>query len=353
MTASLAMPHGIQRSAVRSSMAQETAQTEQRPSRGARWRLVASITLLVLACLLAMTAVVTLWARGLVLNTDRFVDATTSLIEKPAIQEALANRITQRLMERTDPEAAIKQALPDRAGFLAGTLAGTLERFIHDVALNVVSSDAFRNTWEALMRAVHPQVVALLRGEPVAGVTAEDGTITIDLGPVMARVAERLEARGVNLFGGVQQDADQPKLVLFESDELASAQNVVKWLDRAAWFLPIAALAFAAGSVLLARTVMTGLLRVGIGFAVSMLVLLLLSGIARNRYLASLDENVSRGAASELFDAVVSSLQVISVLLILAGILVAVVAGVAAVVGPRIRAPKAPSSAEQGAGGAV
>jgi hypothetical protein len=68
---------------------------EGRPRRR-RWRTVVAVLLIVLGCVLAPLAGVAVWARNQVTNTDRYVATVAPLASDPAIQNAVADKITAR-----------------------------------------------------------------------------------------------------------------------------------------------------------------------------------------------------------------------------------------------------------------
>jgi hypothetical protein len=84
--------------------------------RGWLRRTVAAL-LVALACVVLVAAVIGIWARRNFLDTGRFVDRAGPQIEEPAVQQALAARLTEQLMVLVDPEALFQEALPERARY--------------------------------------------------------------------------------------------------------------------------------------------------------------------------------------------------------------------------------------------
>jgi hypothetical protein len=294
-----------------------------RPS-GARWRTVASIAVLALACLLAMVTVVAIWVEAVLFDTSHFVAATNSLIQDPAIQESIANRTTDALFSAIDPEGRIRDALPDRAGFLASTLSNNLHSFVHDRILELVRSPSFANTWENIITTAHQTTVALLRGQQVRNLSAQNGIVTLDLRPVTAGALQALDKRGVTIFDGLQVSGDQTQLVLIQSSAIADVQGLVATLDKVAPWLPVLTVIGLAASVLIARTLFAGFLRAGIGIAVSMLALLLIVSGVRGEYLNAIS-GVSTQAAATFFDALAMPMQMLAAIILGIGIIVSVV----------------------------
>jgi hypothetical protein len=302
-----------------SNLASATA----KPS-GGRWRTVASVAVLALGCLLAMVTVAAIWVQAVLLDTNHFVAATNALIKDPAVQESIANRTTAALFAATNPESRIRDALPDRAGFLASTLSDNLQRFVHDRILELVSSPNFADTWDKIITAAHQTTVALLRGQEAHGLTAQNGVVTLDLRPVTASALQALDKRGITVFDGIQVSGDQSDLVLVQSPAIDKLQSAVQLLDKVAPWLPVVTIVVFAASILLARTLFAGFLRAGIGVALSMLVMLLLIAGAREAYLNAIS-GISHDAAATFFDALAMPMQMFAGLMLGVGIIISVV----------------------------
>jgi len=129
-----------------------------------RWRRISSWVLVVLACILSVLSVVTVFARNQLLNTDTYVNTVAPLASNPAIQTQVAKQVSQNLITRTDVEARVKEALPPKAGFLATPITSGLETVTNELALRVVQSKQFYTLWVGVNRASHKQLVALLTG---------------------------------------------------------------------------------------------------------------------------------------------------------------------------------------------
>jgi hypothetical protein len=88
-------------------------------ARGSRWRSVVVVTLLVLGLLLAPLAVLTVWLRNTVLDTDHYVTTMAPLAASPAVQDAVTNAATSAIFAQVDVAQLAREGLPPRAQFLA------------------------------------------------------------------------------------------------------------------------------------------------------------------------------------------------------------------------------------------
>src|SRR3981081_348552 len=84
-----------------------------------RWRRALVALLIVVGCVLAPISVIGLWTRNTLLDTDQYVDTVAPLAKDPAIQAAIADRVTQRLVGSVDIETELKESLTTRVQFAA------------------------------------------------------------------------------------------------------------------------------------------------------------------------------------------------------------------------------------------
>lgn len=208
-----------------------------------RWAVAA--LLVFLAAVIAPVTLVARYARNQVLDTDEYVATVAPLADDPALQAAVTDILTTRLMARLDVEdlasdaldALTERGVPDAVTALAVPIADQVEGFVHDQVGSFLATQTFADLWEQANRAAHTQVDALLTGEGDGVVSSEEGIVTVDLGEVVARVQQRLVDRGFSLASDIP-DVDAT-VTLVESESLSTAQTAVRWLDRAATALPL------------------------------------------------------------------------------------------------------------------
>ena len=74
-------------------------------------RSTAAVVLILIGALLAPVAVVGSWARGLVVDTDRYVDTVAPIAQDPLVQSAVSNRITLAVVDALNVEQLTTQAV--------------------------------------------------------------------------------------------------------------------------------------------------------------------------------------------------------------------------------------------------
>ena len=76
-----------------------------------RWRSVVATLLIVIGCILAPISVVAVWTKNLVTDTDRYVATVAPLASDPAIQSAIADKITTEIFTQLDVTGITNQAV--------------------------------------------------------------------------------------------------------------------------------------------------------------------------------------------------------------------------------------------------
>jgi hypothetical protein len=271
-----------------------------------KWRRILVGVLVVVGCVLAPLSVLSVWMKSTLLNTDNYVSTVGPLASDPDVQQALANRITNAIVQNTDIESKIADALPSKAAFVAPAVAAGLEQYVNQAALKLVQSDQFDKLWVEANARAHPQIVALLEGGGGKRVSTKDGQIVLTLGPIAAKVQGVLEKAGIDVFSG---SGSTPTIVLFTSSDLKSAQSITDLLQKSAWVLSVLTILAFAVAIGLSGNRRRTILRASLGLALGMGLLLVLFNTGRHFYLDALPATVSRPAATAVYDQLLTALR--------------------------------------------
>ncbi|MGI9643141.1 MAG: hypothetical protein ACR2N9_10185 [Acidimicrobiia bacterium] len=272
-----------------------------RPQWRRRWL---SIACAILAAILLPAAIITVWTRNTVLDTDEYVGTVAPLAEDENVQEAVTFRVTEAIAEAADFRAVAEDALPPEAQVLAGPIESGAKSLIGEVVGVVVASDQFAELWEDANRAAHETVVPLLEGRGSDFVATEDGRVVVKLGSIAAEAVELVDERlGTELAGQIPEEELDAELVLVDSTELADAQGLVRLIDNLSWISVILVLALLVGTLVFAEKRRLGTRRLGLAIAVPTLLCLLGYAWARDQYLNGLPADVHNpDAAAATFD---------------------------------------------------
>jgi hypothetical protein len=308
----------------------ENAALTRRVARRMRLRSAAAWSLLVLGCLLAVLSLVAVWLRVTLLDTDRYVDTVAPIAAEPGVQQAVADKLETAIYSRIDFAALARDVLPDRADVLAPAIQAGVERVVSDRIAEFTRSQRFQDLWVDANRRAHTRVVELLTGGRSGRLELDEDTVYLDLSAAVERVRSGLQERGLDRIANAIPSSVDGRVKLFQSQELVTAQRAVKLLKAVAIVLPVLALGCLVGAVFLTRSRRRGLLRVGMGLAVAMLLLIAALAVARSAYLDALDQTaLPRAAASNVFDTVVALLRDGVRVAVIVAVLVAVLSYVA------------------------
>jgi hypothetical protein len=295
-----------------------------RPGGRQRWRSIVAVLLIVLGCVLAPLAGVAVWARNQVTNTDRYVATVTPLASDPAIQQAVTDQITAQVFTYIDIQALTTQVvdalaarvegrgLPPQAAValqgLAGPVANGVQGFVRTQVERVVQSQAFEDAWIQANRAAHEALVKALTGEGGGSVTIENDTVTLNLGPFIQTVKQRLVAQGFTLAERIPQ-VDK-SFVLFQSEDITRARSAFNLLNTLGNWLPVVALVLLAIGIYVAKDHRRALVGAALGVAGGMVLLGLALAVFRTIYLDAVPATVlPHDAAAVLYDTIVRFLR--------------------------------------------
>ncbi len=288
----------------------------------ARWRTLASKILIAIFCVSMVLSVVAIWASNQIEETDRYVDTVAPLAHDPAIQSALINRVNAGFASLLN-DVAMQDRLSDRDRYLAAPLASLLQQFVNEEVTAFVTSDQFPAMWEQINAAAHPVVSAVLLGEGTQSISTANGQITLDLAPLFNEIFNRLSARGVDIVNRIDLDGIDTTFVIFQSEELASAQDAVDILTSLAVVLPILAVGSLVAAVLLSIHRRRAIIWSGLGLAVAMALLLIQLAFVRWMVVDNLGAGSDPAAATAFFETLGRYLRDAARLLGLLGLLVA------------------------------
>ncbi|MER6025826.1 hypothetical protein [Streptomyces sp. NPDC001851] len=285
-----------------------------------RLRRVAASVLLVLTLVFAPLAVVAVWVHDTIADTDRYVQTVAPLASEPAVQSALVNRLTDRVVTQVDVQAvtaSLTKLLADNGApprvvdaskALTGPLRSAVQTVVHRVINRVVASDVFKEAWVVGNRRAQSSVVGMLTGEGQGALKATGDTVQLDIGVVIDQVKQRLADAGFKKASAIPQ-VDR-SVTLFRADKLDKAQNLMRLLDIVGTWLPVLTLAVAAAAVWAAPGHRVMLMAVSIGTGAMMIVLLVGLAVVRSVYLDSVPPaTLPHDAAVVIYDTVIRFLR--------------------------------------------
>ncbi|MFI1504247.1 hypothetical protein [Streptomyces sp. NPDC020597] len=285
-----------------------------RPPAHHRVRSVLAVLLIVLGCVLAPLGLVAAWTSSIVGDTDRYVATVRPLAADKDVQNAVADRVTDALMERIDLTALLQDAAPAQRpllekalGRLGPSLEDAVRSFVHDKAQAIVASDAFQTIWSDANRRIHSSVEKALTGSGGGAVKIKNDTVTLDLAPVVDQVKQRLVDSGLTIAGKIPEI--HTDFTVVRSEDIGKVKTYFRVLQLAGFWLPVVAVLLIAAGVLLSAHRRRVLIVAALCFAFATLLLGVALTVFRVVYLDALPAGVSQPAAGSVYDTLVRFLR--------------------------------------------
>ncbi|MHA4774096.1 hypothetical protein L1085_006295 [Streptomyces sp. MSC1_001] len=296
-----------------------------------RARSFLAAVLIILGCVLAPLGVVSAWAADEVGDTDRYVATVAPLASDPAVQDAVAARVTDALMQHIDLSTLLSDAAPEERprlekalGKLGDSLENAVRSFVHDKAREIAGSETFETIWTEANRAVHASLNKALTGSGGGAVRLEDDTVTLDLAPVVERVKQRLVDEGMQVAARIPEI--HTDFTLVRSDDIGRIKTYVRILQIVGNWLPVLAVLLVAGGVLLAQRRRRALVTGALAVAVTTGLLGIGLRVFRAIYLDALPAGVSQGAAGAVYDTMTQLLHTMIRMVVVLGVVIALAA---------------------------
>jgi hypothetical protein len=318
--------------------ADAAASVQAKPARRRWGRTAGAVVLVVVGLLLAPVAVISAWARLELVDTDRFVATFAPLAEEPAVQAYIADEVTAAIEEQVDIPGLTADLfdglealdLPPRAvtalGLLEAPATQGLQSLVSGIVDRVVESPAFADVWATALRVSHRQFVAAIQGDPDAALSiGGDGAISVQLGPIIEAVKDRLVEAGVG-FASAIPEVDR-SIVVAQDNAFVLVQTVYALAVAAGTWIPWISLLLLIAGVLLARRRAAALVWTAGGLALTMLILASGVGIGRAFFMGTVSPSIMPSdAAAALYDGLVELMLSTIVALFILSLSVAVIA---------------------------
>ncbi|KOU27439.1 membrane protein [Streptomyces sp. WM6372] len=296
-----------------------------------RWKSFFAALLIVIGCVLAPLAAVAAWTSSVVGDTDRYVATVAPLASDPDVQAAAANRVTNAVMEHIDLPSLLEGVGPDdrplvekALGKLGDSLESALRSFVHDKAQDIIASETFERIWTDANRRIHTAVDKALTGSGGGAVKINNDSVTVDLGPVVDQVKQRLVDEGLKAAAKIPEV--HTDFTVLRADDIGKVKTYFRLLQIAGNWLPFLSVLLIAAGVLLSRHRRRVLVTAALAFAFATLMLGVGLTVFRVVYLNALPDSVSQPAAGSVYDALTHYLRTTVRMAVTLGLVVALAA---------------------------
>jgi hypothetical protein len=268
----------------------------EKPAKSTRRRRAAVWALVVLGALCVLISTVSVWIRDMALDPNEWADTSTQLLQSEDVRNVLSIYIVDQSYAASDAEARLEESLPERLKPLAGPISAQLRGVAYDAVDRALSRPRVQELWRSANRAVNAQLVDLLEGNK-ENLEISGNAVVLNLDQLVANITGQIGV-GENAASALQGRV-QP-IVILESDQLSTAQKIVKWLKALSFWPLILGLLFWSGAVYFAEGRRRQTVRnVAISLVVIGLLLLVIRRIVGHAVLDSLVSTESVRAAAQ------------------------------------------------------
>ena len=243
-------------------------------------RQLGSRVLVVVASVAMLLAVVAVYARHAIINSDQFANRASAALGDDSVRTLIAERLTDQVILAR--HANLQAARP----------------LIQSTAADVVGGGAFRGLFRSAVRDVHRAVIA-----------QDQDTVTLtvaDVGTVLAAALEQVRPGLARQL----EEANRVALVHRDLDQLDSTiAGLVRALRTLALVLPVLALALVAAALWVAPDRRRAVVELGVGAAVAGVLLVVVLNLVRTAAIDRVNGADEQAAAGAIWDAYLGDLR--------------------------------------------
>jgi hypothetical protein len=207
------------------------------PATLTRGRKIAVWSLVVLASIVGVVAILTTFVNRQLLDNHSWHKASARIIQDPKVRAAVSTQLVNALYQNVDVSQQLESRLPKDFKQLAAPAAGALREPATKAVEYLLSQPRFQQLFVAASDVAHQKLVNVLENKTGYGIDTGNGVVTLD-------VSQLLQQLGAEL--GIPQDAldklppDAGNITIMSSDQLSLAQQGVRAIKvLSVWFLVI------------------------------------------------------------------------------------------------------------------
>ncbi|GAA4143457.1 hypothetical protein [Leifsonia shinshuensis] len=311
--------------------------SEPKHKRGWGWTLLA-VVLIVIGAILAPVAVVASWAKVQLTDTDAFVATYAPLANDPGVQAYVTDETVKVIQQHVDIPQLTSQVIDGITGLgtgpvatkaldaLKAPLAQGIVSLIQTTVGRFVASDAFAQVWQDALRVSHNQLVATMQGNPQAAIAiGKDGSVGIQLGPIIDKVKQQLVDQGITFASRIP--TIDKTITVAQNSSIPTLQVFYNLAVVAGAWLPWVSIGLLALGVIVARRRALALIGAASALAIAMIVVVSAIAIGQIVFIASASPKlVPAGVATTLYTTVSTAMKDTGVAVLVLAIVVALVA---------------------------
>jgi hypothetical protein len=212
--------------------------------------------LILLGAVLLVPGSLQIWQERVLLNEDKFVSTIDEVFDDETVQNVLARRLTDEIMERRGLEAQVGEALgnlqtsaePDSAvdlQLLTIPVSRALEEAVFQLVLVALQAQPLQEVRDQALRLVHRTTIALIENDREY-LNAEGDAVVLDIGGIAADVLNQLGLEELEEELASIDTGEAGQITLLEESEFPRIWSLARTMkDISPWVALASLIAFA------------------------------------------------------------------------------------------------------------
>jgi hypothetical protein len=283
--------------------------------------------LLVLLLPMVVIANASTWALRTVLDEHVFTATVGRILDTPALEREMAERATTTILDVADDAPIRLQALATQVLGVPDADRATLQAALEARVSTALDAPAVVAARDEAVSAFHRFIIGAARAEPPIAI--QGSRVVLDLGDIVEQVAATLDPR-LPALGFASLPPETTTIVLGEASQLRMVSQGLSLLEAMRLVIPLVVVAVILAIVGLAHRRTRALGIVGVAIMAAGVVCMAVAWVGGG-VVSGVPEDPTVGSIlGDVYDAFIGLLMGQSLLLIVAGTAIAVVAWIAA-----------------------
>ncbi len=139
----------------------------------------------------------TVWAHQTLLTDQGWGRIVSGVVSDPEVVEATSERLVERVSTALDVSGRISAILPGEMTLLSGAITRVVEQRVAEGLATVASTEQFQDAFVAVNERAHGAAMKVIRGPDSEALSTDEGTISIDLFPLIGGALTALQDAGI------------------------------------------------------------------------------------------------------------------------------------------------------------
>jgi hypothetical protein len=256
-------------------------------------------SLIVLASVIGLITILTVWVNRQLLDNGQFRNSSAQLVQDPQIRGALSIYLVNQLYDNVDVAGQLQEQLPTQVKPLAGPVAAGLRQPAVNAVNFLLSRSRVQQAFVNSAGIAHQKLINVLENKTGYGISTGNGVVTLDLSALVKQLGTELGLPSTAL------DKIPPGtgvITVMKSNQLNAAQQAVRAIKLMSVWLVVLVLVLYGLAMYLARGRRRETLRdIGWAFVLIGLIVLVVHRVAGNYAVNALAQPGYRPAAHHLW----------------------------------------------------